>query len=188
MAKLCLWLLLIGITFVGQVASGEGAMIAKIAQSGESVQLEWQSEGRTISNSLPLYTSGAIRYFSAGVGVEERSAQYPPFPLKIVFTAGGKPFLSHVGVTIQPAKGGEAIVIPPEQVEGPWLFVDLPRGLYDLSGTFSGYVQQLNGIKVEPNQQKVVHFRWKEDRGSPVRTAEDLEGGRDVGPSGKEGQ
>ena len=175
MARPCLWSWLIGIAFVSLAVSVQGAVIATVAQSGESVELEWQSGGRTVSTSLPLYASGAVHYFSAGVGLEERSAQYPPFPLKLVFTAGDKPFLSHVGVTIHPATGGEAIVIPSEHVEGPWLFVDLPRGVYDVSGTFGGHVQRRNGVTVDPSRQKVVHFRWKEDRISPVRIAEDVD-------------
>jgi len=188
MARPYLWLVLIGISFATQTASGERAIVATIGQSGESIELEWQEEGRTVSSSLPLYSKGAVHYFSAGVGVEERSAQYPPFALKVVFTAGDKSLLSHAGVTIQPAKAGVAIIIPPEQVEGPWLFVDLTPGLYDLSATFSGRVQQLKGVKIEPGRQKVVHFRWKEPRDSPVRIAEDSQADSDKGPLGKEGQ
>ena len=37
--------------------------------------------------------------------MEERQAEYPPFSLKLVFTAGGKPYLAGVDVTIKPAKG-----------------------------------------------------------------------------------
>ena len=44
----------------------------------------------------PLYHSGTIRYFSTGIGQVEREAAYPPFALKLVFTAGGKSFVTGV--------------------------------------------------------------------------------------------
>ncbi len=180
----CLWL--IGTLLAAQTVSGEATFIAKIAQSGESVEVEQQNESRTISSSLPLYRSGAVRYFSAGVGLEERSAQYPPLPLKFVFTAGDKPFVSGVGMTIQPAKGGATVTILPEQVEGPWLFVELVPGLYDVSATFGDQTQRLRGIRIELGEWKVVYLRWKEDRGPAVRIAGDRHVDSAVRQVGKE--
>ncbi|HEU4686356.1 MAG TPA: hypothetical protein VFS39_17750 [Nitrospira sp.] len=156
-------IMLLGAVLVHQGVWAEGHPVATISVSGESVDLEAPAGGRTVIMSLPLYRSAGVRYFSAGVGLEERSAEYPPFPLKIVFTAGGKPFLSGVAVTIQPANAG-AIAIPREQVEGPWLFVDLSPGLYDVTATFGDQTQHLKGIRVESGKQKVVYLRWKDDR------------------------
>jgi hypothetical protein len=99
------------------------------------------------------------------VGLEERAAEYPPFPLKVVFTAGGKPYLSGVSVTIQSAKGGTVLTVPPDQVEGPWLFVDLPAGDYDVMAAHRDNKQGLKGVKVEAGKQKIIHLRWTEDRG-----------------------
>jgi hypothetical protein len=115
---------------------------------------------------IPLYRAGEARYFSTGVGLEEREAEYPAFALKLVFTAGGKPFLSGVSVTIQGAKGMEKIVIPGERVTGPWLFVDLPAGSYDISAVQATETQTLKAVKVERGKTKVVYLRWPEDRGS----------------------
>ncbi|HJT22796.1 MAG TPA: hypothetical protein VJ746_20145, partial [Nitrospira sp.] len=128
-------------------------------------------EGRTVTNALPLYRDGATRYFSAGVGLEERSAEYPAFPLKMIFTAGGKPFLSGVDVTIQPAQGA-AIAIPRERVDGPWLFVELAPGLYEIAAAYGDQVERLKAVKVEPGKQTVVYFRWKQDRGVAVKDGE----------------
>lgn len=148
---------------------GEGRYLARIGQSGEFVDLEHEQTGHILRDHLPLYRAGAIRYFSAGVGVEERQAEYPPFSLKLVFTAGGRPYLSGVDVTIHPAKGGAAIIISREQVEGPWLFVDLPPGTYDVSATSGGHEQALQGIKVVEGKPVTVHLRWVEDAGSSVK-------------------
>lgn len=146
----------------------EAGGMARIAESGEFLELSHEAEGRTVVDHLPLYRSGGMRYFSAGVGLEERMAEYPPFALKLVFTAGGKPFLAGVAVTIQASKGGSMLTIPREQVDGPWLFVDLPTGVYDVTATYGDKVQSLKGLKVEVGKQKTIQLRWAEDRGLPA--------------------
>jgi len=148
-----------------EVSLAESGAVARIGSSGDSVELSYQVDGRTVVDTLPLYRAGSIRYFSAGVGLEEREAEYPPFSLKVVFTAGGKPYLSGVSVEVQPGKGGMVLTIPENQVEGPWLFVDLAPGVYDVTATHGGSKQGLKGVKVETGKQKVVHLRWPEDRG-----------------------
>ena len=149
----------------GGVSLADSGAVARIGGSGDSVELSHQVDGRTVVDTLPLYRAGSIRYFSAGVGLEEREAAYPPFSLKVVFTAGGKPYLSGVSVVVQPEKGGMVLTIPQDQVEGPWLFVDLAPGVYDITATHGGSNQGLKGVKVEAGKQKVVHLRWPEDRG-----------------------
>ena len=148
---------------------GEGGFIARVGQSGDFLEMEDQRTGQVITSYLPLYRAGNIRYFSAGVGVEERQAEYPHFSLKVVFTAGGKPYLTGVDVTIQPQKKGSAIIISREQVEGPWLFVDLPTGTYDISAMYGEQKQTLKGIKVVAGKQKTVQLQWTADIGSMVK-------------------
>lgn len=163
------WALIVGWCTVTGLAAGETGFIARVGQSGEYLDLEHQASGQIIKNFLPLHQAGAVRYFSAGVGLEERSAEYPPFSLKLVFTAGGKPYLSSIDVTITQAQGGAAISIPRDQVEGPWLFVDLPSGTYNISAMQGDRRQALAGIKVETGKQKTVHLRWAEDVGAIVK-------------------
>lgn len=144
--------------------AGERA-VARVAESGEVLELSWTVEGQPVVQQVPLHHRGGVRYFSAGVGLEERMAEYPPFPLKLVFTAGGKPFLAGVAVTITPAAGGPPVTIPDEQVDGPWLFVDVPSGVYDITGVHGGVTQRLKGIAVKAGTSKTVHLRWASDRG-----------------------
>lgn len=155
----------LSVVFMGGMSSAEGGAVARIGASSEFVELSHQTEGHTTVDLLPLHRVGDVRYFSAGIGLEERAAQYPPFSLKLVFTAGGKPFLSGVSVTIQPVKGGAAVTIPQEQVEGPWLFVDLAPGVYHVTAIHRDRKQGLTGIAVEAGKQKTIHLRWSEDRG-----------------------
>lgn len=152
-----------GLTFAAD------SFIARVGQSGEFLEMEDQRTGEVVKSYLPLYRVGNIRYFSAGVGLEERQAEYPHFSLKVVFTAGGKPYLTGVDVTIQPQKEGSAIIISREQVEGPWLFLDLPSGTYDISAMYGDKKQTLKGVKVVAGKQKTVQLQWTADIGSMVK-------------------
>jgi hypothetical protein len=165
--------LLVGVVGLGLgLSHAEAEGVARIADSGEYVELKHQADGRTVVDRLPLYRSGEVRYFSAGVGLEERLAVYPPFSLKMIFTAGGKPFLSGVAVTVQPSGGGPLLTIPPEQVEGPWLFVDLPSGTYEVTATYGETVQTLKDIRVQMAKPKTIYVRWAADRGVPMTVHE----------------
>lgn len=165
---LCVMLWMVVTGAAGGMCPADAGGKVSIGEAGEYLELSHESEGRTVVDRLPLYRSGSLRYFSAGIGVEERTAEYPPFSLKLVFTAGGKPFLAGVAVTIQPANGGSALTIPRDHVEGPWLFVDLPTGVYDVTAVHGDKPQTLKGIKVESGKQKTVYLRWVEDRGIPA--------------------
>jgi hypothetical protein len=148
----------------GGTSLADGDSVARIEESPQFIELEYQVHGQASKGSLPLYQTEGVRYFSAGVGIEERSAQYPPFSLKLVFTAGGKPFLARVAVIIQPARGGLPISIPRDHVNGPWLFVDLPSDTYHLTAVYADQTQILKGVKVETGKTKTMYLRWTEDR------------------------
>lgn len=162
------------------VCVGEGislaasGAVARIGDSDDSVELSQQIDGRTVVDTVPLYHAGSIRYFSAGIGIEERSAEYPPFSLKLVFTEGGKPYLAGVAVTIYPAREGPSITIPRDHVNGPWLFVDLPSGSYGLSATHADRTQVLKRVTVETGKMKTVYLRWPEQRGSAASFGEEV--------------
>lgn len=158
----------LGLAFcvIGAIGLAEGAPVARVLESGDGLELRFEEGGQSVTEVIPLYREEGGRYFSAGIGIDERQAEYPPFPLKLVFTAGGKPFLTGVAVTIRSAKDGKVLTIPDSRVTGPWLFIDLAPGMYDVTGTYSGQVQGLKAIKVEAGKQKTVHLRWPEDRGA----------------------
>lgn len=156
----------------GGVSLADSGVVARIGGSGDSIELSQQVDGRTVIDTLPLYRAGSVRYFSAGVGIDERTAEYPPFSLKLVFTAGGKPFLAGVSVTIQPATGEPPINIPSDHVNGPWLFVELPSGTYHLTAIHADRTQGFKGVTVEAGKMKTVHLRWPEDRGSAAPSGE----------------
>ena len=151
------WFFLITVAIAGPTA--------RVSQSGDGLELDYQEGGRSYQDAIPLHRAGQARYFSAGVGIEERSASYPPFPLKLVFTAGGKPYVAGVSVTVQHGNGPIIVTIPPEQITGPWLFLDVPDGSYLIAATMEGQTEYLKDIKVERGTQKTLYVRWAEDRG-----------------------
>lgn len=165
MIRRMVWMGGVVLLAVSGVSQADEAPVATIGPSGDTVDLSHRVGDQTVVDHLPLHRSGDIRYFSAGVGMDERAAKYPPFSLKLVFTAGGKPFLTGVSVTIKPAKGRAAITIPAEEVDGPWLFVDLPPGVYDLTAVHRDREQGVKGIKIDAGKRKEVQIRWPEDRG-----------------------
>lgn len=110
--------------------------------------------------TFPLYEQDSIQYFSAGLGKEERSLTYPTFPLKLVFVQGERAYLA--GVSIHLANEDETLrlEIPGEEVEGPWLFINIPAGRYVVNGTDSDGTTIKKTITIQPTKSTVVHFRW----------------------------
>lgn len=161
-----LWGIVLGLCVAGNGAAAEGAAIARVGDSGDVIELSLQGEGGPVIETLPLYQRGAIRYFSAGVGLEERTVEYPRFPLKLVFTAGGRSYVAGVSVTIRSAEGKTVLIVPEEQVAGPWLFVDLPAGDYEVTGVHRAAEQRVKTGRLEARMQKIIHLHWAE--GSPV--------------------
>ena len=154
----------IGIWFAFVISAVAGPT-ARVSQSGEALELGYQRDGRSYTDTIPLYRAGQLQYFSAGVGIEERSAEYPAFPLKLVFTAGGKPYVAGVSVTVRDGGGTLIVAIPPEQMTGPWLFLDIPEGSYHIEATMEGQSQRLDDVKVERGTQKTLYLRWPDDHG-----------------------
>lgn len=168
MLQRSLFAVMSGILGVGLWLAGPGyvaaGVVTHVLPSGEAIELEIPTDIGPQKEIIPLYHSGPIRYFSAGIGQVEREATYPPFSLKVVFTAGGKPFVTGVSVTLRNAKGAMILTVPQEQVTGPWLFMDVPEGTYDMVATLGGQTQQVKGIHVRRGRMTTQHVRWTEDR------------------------
>ena len=139
------------------------AITARITPAGDGIELEYVGEdGKSVKELIPLHKKGSARYFSTGIGMEERTAQYPRFPLKLVFVAGAKAYVTQVAVTIKATKKDMHVRIPGDQVTGPWLFVDLPAGTYDISVARRDRAEIKQRVAVIPGRTKVAYFRWKE--------------------------
>jgi len=139
------------------------AITAQINQAGDGIELEYVGEdGKSTKEVIPLHKKGSSRYFSTGIGMEERTARYPRFPLKLVFIAGAKAYVTQVGVTIKATKRDMHVRIPSDEVTGPWLFVDLPAGTYDITAVRRDRAEIKQRVAVVQGRTKVAYFRWKE--------------------------
>jgi hypothetical protein len=159
------------LVFVSPYAFGAGneglsktEPMVRIMPSGDRLELLIPEDGGTpVKETIPIHRVGSIRYFSAGIGIEERSVQYPSFPLKLVFVTGPKAYLSLVSVTITDREGKVHLKIPPKQVTGPWLFVDLPPGIYDITAERSGEDTIKEQVTLSAKETKTIYLRWKEE-------------------------
>ena len=153
----------VSLALIGQVAYG-GALgrTAPVMPAGEGLALEYRdASGSTVRETIPVYHAGPVKYFSAGVGLEERSAHYPPFPLKLIFVAGPRTYLNQVSVAIAETAGKVRLAVPRERVTGPWLFVDLPPGTYDITAEGTGKAQVKERVTIAAKEHKTVYLRWK---------------------------
>lgn len=87
-------------------------------------------------------TPAAVKYLSGGAGDEERSAlmaQWPQFPLLIVFSASGGAYAVADGVRVANAQGTTVLEVAQA---GPLLMVNLPPGEYRVQARFGDAVQE----------------------------------------------
>lgn len=139
-----------------------GCPLLVIASPHQTSTLEIPLQGDTIPQTMafPLYEQEGIRYFSAGVGKEERSLSYPPYSLKLIFVEGDRAFLTGVSLEIQKEDASTTISIPADEVQGPWMFIDAPKGNYSIKATSSSGKTIERMVKITGHASTVVHFRW----------------------------
>jgi hypothetical protein len=152
----------------GRLEVVAGNVTTRIAPTGDAIEMDIPTDIGVQKDLIPLYRSGEIRYFSAGIGRAERDAAYPSFSLKLVFTAGGKPFVTGVTVTVRDDKGANVLTVSSDRITGPWLFVDLPEGTYEVTAVLGGHAQVEKGIKLKPGKSLTHHVRWAEDHSPPL--------------------
>ena len=134
-------------------------MVQISADAGQT-QLKGLDEKGDIQFTLPLFQQNGIHYFSAGVGIEERQASYPSYPLKLILVSGPRAYLSSVTISIQAHNGSKILDVPPDQVGGPWLFIDLPPGTYSIIGTSGKAPVVKRTVTLTKSQTTNVILRW----------------------------
>ena len=133
-------------------------IISQVDRSVIQVKSSRNGESRILR--FPLYEKGHTQYFSSGVGLEERQAKYPSFPLKLIFVQGKRAYLAEVAVTIHTPEGELVVEVPGDHVNGPWLFVNMPPGNYHVTATRPDDTKIEKQVRVEKDRNKVVYFRW----------------------------
>lgn len=107
---------------------------------------------------VPVQTYEAVRYYSAGTGIEERQQLAQLYPLRVIFSTDKGNLLCDADVTIS-AKG--ATVFRGRAQNGPWLFVDLAPGIYDVQAIQDGKTRLAKGVRLTAGKHRTVTMKWK---------------------------
>ena len=107
---------------------------------------------------VPIQQYETVRYYSGGVGIEERRQLPQLYPLKVVFRTDRGHLLCNAEVTVSSAgktvfRGGAD--------NGPWLIVDLPPGSYDITAVQDGKSRTAKGVGLVAGRPRTLVLTWK---------------------------
>ncbi len=145
---------------IGFLVLGLPLLVAASPHQTSTLEIPLQGDMIPQTMTFPLYEQEGIRYFSAGVGKEERGLSYPPYSLKLILVQGERAFLAGVSLEIHKDEGNTVISIPAEEVQGPWLFINAPKGKYLIKATSSTGKTLERKVEITGNATSVIHFRW----------------------------
>jgi hypothetical protein len=78
----------------------------------------------------------------------------------LIFVKGQRAFLANVTIEVLHHDRTNLISIPGEEVQGPWLFLNLPAGKYVVQAIDSGGTTIEKIINLAAKTTTTVHFRW----------------------------
>lgn len=105
-------------------------------------------------------TAKGFPYMTGGVGIDERQVMEQrddPFNLKLVFAEKSGLYLADVRLRILNQDGRE---IAATAATGPWFYIQLPPGEYDVQASFDGKTQMIRNIEVSEAQQTTRILHW----------------------------
>jgi hypothetical protein len=105
-------------------------------------------------------TAQGYPYLSGGVGSDEREAMEErgkAFNLKLAFAEARGPFLADVRVVIADAKGVEIFSV---DSAGPWFYIELPPGRYNVKATYKGQTKELRNVPVPRDKAAKRTLAW----------------------------
>jgi hypothetical protein len=80
-------------------------------------------------------TYKGVAYACAGVGDSKDDPKWKVYPLKLMFTAGSRAYVSQVEVSLQDASGAEVLKV---SCDAPWLLAKLKAGTYSVTARAEG--------------------------------------------------
>jgi hypothetical protein len=79
------------------------------------------------------------------------------YSLKVIFSNKKGEYLSDIVVKILDQYGNTILTTVSN---GPWLFVNLPSGTYNLEASVGGDRRRISRINIEGGSQKVISVQW----------------------------
>jgi hypothetical protein len=114
-------------------------------------------------------TAQGFVYLSGGVGADERLAleeRAKAFNVKLVFADADGAYVANVQLEIADGKG-EAILST--TTTGPWFYIQLPPGIYNVKATFGGQSKEIKKLLV--SNDRITHQVFVWDPGGYPKTA-----------------
>jgi len=116
---------------------------------------------RTISTSIDTEKSPqGILFMSGGVGREERQQMVKMaqgYDFKLAFADRNGNYLSAVKVSLYDELGREILRTT---TAGPWLYVDLPGGKYDLKASFGNRTEEIKDVEISRGRLMSRLLHW----------------------------
>ena len=116
-------------------------------------------------NSPTLYsddmekTYQGVPYACGGVGNSQDDPRWKTYPLKLMFTAAGRPYVADVGVSITDTTGAEVLRVV---CDAPWLLARLKPGTYSVSAQAYGSTIKRTKVSVPASGQNELAIRFPE--------------------------
>jgi hypothetical protein len=107
-------------------------------------------------------SEGRIAFLNGRVGQPERDIlkeRGKVYPLRLIFSNKKGEYLSNVMLELFDGKGKKIFTTASN---GPWLFIELPSGIYYLETNFKGEKRTIPKFRIEKNIQKVLSIQWQE--------------------------
>jgi hypothetical protein len=105
-------------------------------------------------------TDEGVRYMMGGVGIGERDlmqSRAEEYNLKLSFAEKVGVYLADVDVVVEDRSGKKIIS---RKTNGPWLYLQLPPGTYDVKATFEGETKELKNVRVTSAARLTRVMRW----------------------------
>ena len=116
---------------------------------------------RSISSGIDTGKSPTgTPFMSGGVGREEReqmAKMAQDYDLKLEFADRHGEYLSDVQVSVDDEHGKQILSTT---TEGPWLFVDLPQGKYNVKARYGNRTEEIKDLEIPQGRQVSRLLHW----------------------------
>lgn len=132
------------------------ALSFAITLAGASPSFSKQADTGISSGS----TKQGFPFLSGGVGINEREQMMRKarlYDLELSFADQSGQYLSDVRLEIANDKGQEIVNTT---TNGPWYYIELPAGTYNLKATVDNQTRELDGLKISKDHAVVRLLHW----------------------------